>query len=41
MVGVVDINVWVSSHLKKEELAWAEDKQLRVISTVLFFKKQL
>ena len=28
------------SHLK-EELAWAVDKQLRVISTIVFFKKQL
>ena len=31
-VGVVDVNVCVLSHLK-EELTWAIDKQLRVIST--------
>ena len=30
-MGVVDINVRVSSHLK-EELVWAVDKQFRVIS---------
>ena len=33
-VGVVDVDVRVSSHFK-EELAWAVDKRLRVISTVL------
>ena len=31
-VGVVDVNVCISSHLK-EELAWAADKWLWVIST--------
>ena len=35
--GVVDINVRVSSHFK-EELAWAVDKWLRVISTMMLFK---
>ena len=38
-VGVVDIDVRVSSHLK-EELTWAIDKRLRVISTIMLFKKQ-
>ena len=38
-VGVVDVDVRVSSHLK-EELAWAIDKRLRVISTIMLFKKQ-
>ena len=33
-MGVVDVNVCISSHLK-EELAWAVDKRLRVISTML------
>ena len=37
-MGVVDVDVRVSSHLK-EELAWAIDKQLRVISTIMLFKK--
>ena len=32
-VGVVDIDICISSHLK-EDLAWAEDKQLRIISTI-------
>ena len=32
-MGVVDIDVPVSSHLK-EDLAWAVDKRLRVISTL-------
>ena len=36
MVGVVDIDVYVSSHLK-EELAWAVDKWLQVISTIMRF----
>ena len=36
---MVDVDVRVSSHLK-EELAWAVDKQLRVISTIMLFKKQ-
>ena len=38
-VGVVDVDVRVSSHLK-EELAWAIDKWIRVISTIMLFKKQ-
>ena len=38
-VGVVDVDVCVLSHLK-EELAWAVDKRLRVISTIMLFKKQ-
>ena len=38
-VGVVDVDVRVSSHLK-EELAWAVDKRLRVISAIMLFKKQ-
>ena len=36
-VGVVDVDVRVSSYLK-EELAWAVDKRLRVISTIMLFK---
>ena len=36
-MDVVDIVVHVSSHLK-EELAWAVDKQLRIISTIMMFK---
>ena len=36
---MVDVDVRVSSHLK-EELAWAVDKRLRVISTIMLFKKQ-
>ena len=36
-VGVVDVNVRVSSHLK-EELTWAIDKRLWVISTIMLFK---
>ena len=39
MVGVVDVDVRVSSHLN-EELAWAVDKRLRVISAVMLFKKR-
>ena len=35
-VGVVDVDVRVSSYLK-EELAWAVDKRLQVISTIMFF----
>ena len=35
LVGMVDIDVRVLSHLK-EELAWAADKQLWVISTIMF-----
>ena len=38
-VGVVDVDVCISSHLK-EELAWAIDKRLRVISTIVLFKIQ-
>ena len=34
---MVDVNVRILSHLK-EELAWAIDKQLWVISTVMLFK---
>ena len=36
-VGVVDVDVHVSSHLK-EELAWAVDKRLWVISTLKYSK---
>ena len=36
---MVDIDVRVSSHLK-EKLAWAVDKRLQVISTIMLFKKQ-
>ena len=32
-MGEVDIDLRISSHLKKE-LTWAIDKQLRVISTL-------
>ena len=43
-MGVVDVNIHVLSHLKeknlKEELAWAVDKRLQVISTIMLFKKQ-
>ena len=38
-VGVVVIDVRISSHLK-EELAWAVDKWLQIISTIMLFKKQ-
>ena len=34
---MVDIDVRVLSHLK-EELAWAVDKWLRVISTIIYLK---
>ena len=34
---MVDIDVCVSNHLK-EELTWAIDKRLRVISTIMLFK---
>ena len=37
---MVDVDLCVSSHLK-EELAWSADKWLRVIGTVMLFKKQL
>ena len=36
-VGLVDVDIGVPSHLKKE-LAWAVDEQLRVISTIMLFK---
>ena len=36
---MVDVDVHVSNHLK-EELAWAVDKRLRVISIIMLFKKQ-
>ena len=38
-MGVVDVGVHVSSHLK-EEMTWAVDKWLPVISTIMLFKKQ-
>ena len=38
-VGMVDVDVHVSSHLK-EELTWAINKRLRIISTIMLFKKQ-
>ena len=38
-VGVVDVDVRVSSHLK-EELAWAVNKRLLVISTIMLFEQQ-
>ena len=34
---MVDVNVCVLSHLK-EELTWAINKWLRVISTIMLFK---
>ena len=34
---MVDVEVCVLSHLK-EELAWAVDKQLRIINTIMLFK---
>ena len=37
MVGMVDVDVHVSSHLK-QELAWAVGKWLWVISTMMLFK---
>ena len=36
---MVDIDMCILSHLK-EELAWAVDKRIRVISTIMLFKKQ-
>ena len=36
-MGVVDVDVCVSSHLKKE-LTWAIDKWLQVINTIMLFK---
>ena len=38
-VGVVDVDIRVSSYLK-EELASAVDKWLRIISTIRLHKKQ-
>ena len=35
---MVDVDVCISS-LLKEELAWAVNKQLLVISTIMLFKK--
>ena len=34
---MVDVDICVLSHLK-EELTWAIDKRLQVISTILLFK---
>ena len=34
---MVDVDVRVSNHLK-EELAWAVDKRLQVITTIMLFK---
>ena len=39
-MGVVDVDIHVSSHLK-EELAWAADKHLHVISIIMLFKTPL
>ena len=39
-VVMVDMDIHVLSHLKAE-LAWAADKQLRVISTIMLCKKEL
>ena len=36
---MVDVDVHVSSHLK-EELAWATDEGLWVISNIMLFQKQ-
>ena len=36
---MVDVDLCVSSHLK-EELTWAIDKWLRVVSTIKLFKIQ-
>ena len=35
-MGVVDVDVRISSHLK--ELIWAVDKRLMVISSLMLFK---
>ena len=35
---MVDVDICMASHLK-EELAWATDKRLWVISTIVLFKK--
>ena len=37
-VGVVDVDISISSHLK-EELTWATGKQLQVISTIIIIFK--
>ena len=39
MVGVVDVDAGVLSHLK-EKLAWSVHIWLWVISTIMLFKKQ-
>ena len=36
-MDVIDVDAHVSSHLK-EELAWATDKWLQVISIIMLFK---
>ena len=36
---MVEVDSCVSSHVK-EELAWAVDKWLRVISAIMLFRKQ-
>ena len=36
---MVDVDLRVLNHLK-EELAWAVDKRLQVISNIMLFKKQ-
>ena len=38
-VGVIDVDVRISSHLK-EELAWVIDKWLWIISTIMILKIQ-
>ena len=38
-VGVVDVGVHISIHVK-EEMTWAVDKWLRIISSIMLFKKQ-
>ena len=39
-VGMVDMDIRILSHLK-DELAWAADKRLQVISTIMLFEKQV
>ena len=36
-VGVVDVGVHILSHVK-EEMSWAVDKWLRIISSLMLFK---
>ena len=36
-MGVIDVDVCISNHLK-EELTWAIDKWLRVINTIMLLK---